>query len=150
MIRPLSSSCPLAERHLGLCRYLGPQTACRKGQFTNHTVDGQSPFRTTLKPWLQPCLLVFARKSSFHGFLGGEKWISSIHSMFGARAHVWWYVEVRVNCLCLPCACANANPKQDVLGALISFLGAGVPARQTGRLLGRPCCNRKARTVLAT
>ena len=28
------------------------------------------------------CLLVFTGQSSFQGFLGGAKWISSIHSMF--------------------------------------------------------------------
>ena len=35
-------------------------------------MDGRNPFRTTLKPWLKPDrLLVFARESSFQGFLGG-------------------------------------------------------------------------------
>ena len=36
---------------------------------------------TTLKPWLKPQrLLFFTGESSFQGFLGGAKWISSIHS----------------------------------------------------------------------
>ena len=42
-----------------------------------HTVDRRNPFRTTLIPWL-----VFTWGSSFQGFLGDAKWISSSHSIF--------------------------------------------------------------------
>ena len=39
-------------------------------------MGGQNPLRATLKPWLQPLFIGVHRESSYHGFLGGAKWIS--------------------------------------------------------------------------
>ena len=49
-----------------------PTSVIQVGIQPLHTVDGQNPFRTSLKPWLKPQRsLVFAGEASFKGFLGG-------------------------------------------------------------------------------